>query len=90
MPGIRSDGTQSYTKNAQSYTENRAFFSFFSVKLRDFSVNLCVTERLPCRFVVKIYGRYTQPHTTLAIQFAQMHTEVNMQKHKITLEYCVP
>jgi len=44
--GIRSDGTQSYTKNAQSYTENRTFFSFFSAKLRDFSVNLCVTERL--------------------------------------------
>jgi hypothetical protein len=38
--GIRSDGTQSYTVDAQSYTENGVFFSIFSA-------NLCVTERLP-------------------------------------------
>jgi hypothetical protein len=46
IKGIRSDGTQSYTVDAQSYTENGVFFSIFSVNLRGFSANLCVTERL--------------------------------------------
>ena len=57
--GICSDRTRSCIENIQNYTENKGFPSFFSVYLCDFSVYLCVTERLQNK---KVWDEKTDNH----------------------------